>query len=207
MRIPESEYERRMRTDENLLNRLLRNKDSEPAAIEVPIPEEIPNLDNILNISSPLTNQDKKLDKLLNFDPEYAGRGPKGLHRDTQAAIGITAGILGTTKASRLGDVAISSSHSYERGYTNPVDLVNPAKSPKEDLQERIIQGHSIIVDKCFNRLMTTLNLLDDDKLEKVPRATELSLIAKNLSGIIAHASTPPRIPSLSRRSRYIFTS
>ncbi len=198
MLIDEKEVKRRLETEENLLNRLLRSTES-PAPAEIVVPPEIPNLDDILNISDPLTTMEKpskvsdiseaKLNKLLNPDPGYAGRGTKNLHRDTQAGIGITASILGTTRASRMNDVAISQSHSYERGYTGPVDLVNAAKTPKEDLQERIIAGHGIIVDKCFNRLLKSLDLLDDDKLERVQKASELSIVAKNLSGIIAHAS------------------
>ena len=144
---------------------------------------------------------EKTVEKLLSDDPlsieqgfdrlisGYKGRGTKNLHRDVQAGIGVAADFLGTTKASRLGDVAISSAHSYERGFTSPTDLVNPLKPPKAELQERIIQGHGIIVDKCFNRLLKTLNLLDDEKLSGVKKATELSLIAKNLSSIVNHAT------------------
>lgn len=140
--------------------------------------------------SSPLDSPEG-LKKLLST-PElssYKGRGTKKLHRDVQAGIGLTASYLGTTKASRMSDVAITGAHSYERGYTSPNDLVNPLKSPKEELREKIIKGHGIIVNLAFDRLLSTLNLLDDDKLGKVQRASELSVIAKNLSGVISHAS------------------
>jgi len=152
------------------------------------------------------TYQEKTIDQLLSDDPikaenalarllsdkafSYAGSGTKALHRDTQAAIGVTASLLGTTKASRLGDVAITQAHSYERGFTGPADLADPTKTPKADLQNRIIEGHGIVVSKCFNRLLKTLDLLDDGKLEKVQKATDLSIIAKNLSSIVGHAAS-----------------
>lgn len=201
MFIDEEEAARRLRTDENLLNRILpRDPSPEPSFIFPLGLEEIIQSDpepvevekkgspkNFENLDS--KEASKKLEKLLSPPSEYKGRGTKQLHRDVQAGIGLTASYLGTTKASRAGDVAISSAHSYERGYTGPVDLVNPEKSPKEDLRERIIQGHGIIVDKCFDRLLHTLNLLDDDKLGAVKKASELTVIARNLSGIISHAA------------------
>jgi len=136
------------------------------------------------------TQAEQALEKLLNPSPNgYKGRGTKALHRDTQAAIGVTASILGTTKAARMNDVSIVGAHSYERGYTGPNDLINPAKGPKEELREKILQGHGLIVNKCFVKLEKTLDLLDDEKLEKLTRPIDITIVAKNLSGIIAHAT------------------
>jgi hypothetical protein len=202
MYIDEDEAQRRITTEENLLNRLGRGRDRNESEIEIP-PIPSFDLDDILAISDPLTTMDEgeekpsksaemssnRLSRLLNMDPSYAGSGTKNLHRDTQAAVGVAAGILGTTKAARIGDVATSQAHSYARGYTGPVDLVNPEKSPKEELQAKIIEGHGIIVDKCFSRLLKSLDLLSDEKLEKVQKATDLTLVAKNLSSIIGHAA------------------
>lgn len=216
MFITEEEALRRLRTEENLINRVQRGDSSSPPLEEV-VPPSLPLDSDILNISEAPREIDREvgkkesrakarkgpidfelasaveaeaaLDKLLNGDKGYAGRGTKGLHRDEQAGIGVTASILGPTRASKLGDVAISSSYSYERGYTGPVDAVDPNKSPKEELREKIIEGHGIVVDKCFGRLLKTLDLLDDTKLGEVKRATDLSVIAKNLSGIVSHAT------------------
>jgi hypothetical protein len=202
MYIDEEEAQRRITTEENLLNRLPA-RDRNERNIEIPA---IPtfDMDDILAISDPLTTQEdgeepketrakemsqNRLQRLLRMDPSYAGLGTKNLHRDTQAAVGVAAGILGTTKAARIGDVAISQAHSYQRGYTGPVDLVNPEKSPKEELQAKIIEGHGVVVDVCFKRLIKSLDLLDDEKLEKVQKATDLTQIAKNLSSIIGHAA------------------
>lgn len=149
-----------------------------------------PSISSILhtptNLNSGSSNAKKVLDNLLNG---YAGRGTKHLSRDIQASIGTTAAILGTTKASRLGDVAISQAHSYERGYTGPVDLVD-RKNHKRDLQDKIIEKSNVVVDIVFDRLLKTLDCMDDEKIEKVGKATELSLIARNLNGIIT-AATP----------------
>lgn len=147
------------------------------------------------------TKEFRSLDKLLTG---YAGRGTKQLHRDTQAGIGVTASILGTTKAHRMGDVAISSAHSYERGYTNPVDLVRKDRNPKEDLLNKVIEGHGIVVDKCFNRLLMTLDLMDDGKLQTVKNPLQLSIIAKNLSGVIAHASNSTKENVLDAREQTV---
>lgn len=195
MFINDEEYQRRIRTEENLLNRLPQDHQ---ISGDVSIPA-IPSFDleDILSISNESTTQEPKkkslsqnrLQRILNADPSYAGRGTKQLHRDTQASIGISAGILGTTKAARIGDVSIRGAHAYERGYTTPTDVYDPGKSPKEELQAKIIEGHTIVVDKCFSRLLKSLDLLDDDKLQKVQKAGELSQIAKNLSGIIGHAA------------------
>ena len=207
MFIPESEADRRISSDENLTN-LISGEETLPV-LEAPLPPELDlsDLDAIIGISpdsiSKPKNFDRTLEKLLNPDG-YAGLGRKNLHRDTQAAIGTTAGILGTTRASRLGGVAISQAHSYERGYTGPVDLVNPAKSPKEELQNKIIEGHGIVVDLAFNRLLQTLELLDDDKLASVKKAGELSVIAKNLSGVISHASQATKETNFDSREQSV---
>jgi hypothetical protein len=202
MFIPKEESDRRLQSEENLVNRVSR-PDSGSAAHPELLP---PSID--LDVHELLSEETGELDeaalsKLLNVD-EYAGRGTKSLSRETQAAIGVTAGILGTTKASRMHDVAISSAHSYERGYTGPVDLVNPAKSPKEDLADKIIAGHGIIVDKAFGRLMKTLDLLDDDKLAGVKKASDLANIGRNLSGIIAHASQSTKDNNFDNREQSV---
>jgi hypothetical protein len=199
--ISDEEYAARLRGESYLPP----SPDSFPASFPLPLLPDISTEQEeekgpILppEILSPVTQEEpfspELLDKLLNpvilsNGKVYPGRGSKGFHVDEQAGIGVTAGILGTTKSSRLAGVSISSAHSYERGYTGPVPLVDPSKSPKEELRNKIIEGHGIIVDKCFNRLLQTLELLDDDKLAKVQKATELSIVAKNLSGIIASAS------------------
>lgn len=213
MFITESEVARRLRTEENVLVRLARSvAPGETAPLIFPVEilspesEEVSQPTHPLGVSedpSPVSikqtgskNFDrmngkeiqKSLNQLLRTDG-YAGRGTKALHRDTQAAIGVTAGILGTTKAGRLGDVALSQAHSYERGYTDPTSLVNPAKGPKEELREKIIEGHGIVVDACFQKLMKTLDVLDDEKLNSMTKPVEITLVAKNLSGIIAHAT------------------
>lgn len=197
-----------MKTEENLVNRrgshTSRTIEEDARFISSVLPEDLPTFEKELPIlSPPLENEHppsrpdsgsadisaRRLETMLAGDKPYAGRGTKALRDETRAAIGITAGILGTTKAARLNDVSISGAHSYERGYTSPTDLVDPEKKPKEALQAKIIEGHGVIVDLAFNRLLSTLNLLDDDKLAGVKRATELSQIAKNLSGVVAHAT------------------
>lgn len=212
MFIPESEAIHRLSTEENLLVRLNRSSSESallpsdinlPPALPLDIHQVLDPFDGSFNGKIPELEEEKgpidletvdsrkarkELERLLN-PSSYPGRGTKDLSRDTQAAIGVTAGILGTTKASRLGDVAISQAHSYERGYTDPVSLSDPRKSPKEELRAKIIEGHGIVVDKAFSRLLKTLDLLDDNKLTEVKRATDLSVIAKNLSGVVQHAT------------------
>src|SRR4249920_3821310 len=89
-----------------------------------PIPEPDQEEKGPIKEEEKKTYQEKTIDQLLSDDPikaenalsrllsdkafSYAGSGTKALHRDTQAAIGVTASLLGTTKASRLGDVAIT---------------------------------------------------------------------------------------------------
>src|SRR5262245_4837781 len=210
MFISEEESLRRLRTEENILNRLgITSSGGELSPVlplEILLPSESEKFPPALPSDSPsspkkatkgpinfdvLKEEEAQvaLEKLLN-PTNYAGRGTKHLHRDTQAGIGITASIIGSTRASRLGDVALSQAHSYESGYTDAPAFGDPTKSPKADLQDRIIAGHGIVVDKCFNRLLKTLDLLDDEKLSKVTRATELSVIAKNMSTIVGHAAS-----------------
>jgi len=216
MFIPEEEAVRRITSPENLVTRrgshtsrsieedskFISSVLSEDLPTFLPVPEEAPILSPSLEKEHPPSHPDRsfgeisprelserELEKMLSGDKPYAGRGTKALGNEVRAAIGVTAGILGTTKASRLNDVSIPAAHSYERGYTGPNDLSNPEKKPKEALQAKIIEGHGVVVDIAFGRLLKTLNLLDDDKLGEVKRATELSQIAKNLSGVVAHAT------------------
>jgi hypothetical protein len=205
MFISDEELARRLSSETNLVSRIRRGDDPELAPTSFPLPPDIPlpPLEESFPILSdpcvpgeilPPEDFAGDLDKLLNPSllkngREYSGRGPKGLHVDEQAAIGISAGILGTTKGSRLGDVTYQSGHSFKNGYEGNHTQYDPRRGPKEELRDKIIGGHGIIVDKCFNRLLATLDLLDDNKLSQVKRATELSIVAKNLSGIIASAS------------------
>lgn len=211
MFISDEELAARLTSEANLVSRLNRGENDlapssfplppDPVSISIPLEEKGP--------ISPATPLDpcspveilpaeefsaESLDRLLNprilkNGKEYTGRGPKGLHVDEQAAIGVAAGILGTTKGSHLGDVTYASGHSFKNGYEGNHTQYDPRRGPKEELREKIIGGHGVIVDKCFNRLLATLDLLDDNKLSQVKRATELSIVAKNLSGIIASAS------------------
>lgn len=215
MFISDSEASSRLSSESNLISRIKNESDS-LAPASYPLPPDLPSFEDFSEASEekgpilaegslPLTESEENswtpedLDKILNpriLNPRilkngkvYSGRGPKGLHIDEQAAIGVSSGILGTTKGSRLGDVTYASGHSFKNGYTGNGNQYDPSKSPKEELRDRIIEGHGIIVDRCFNRLLTALDLLDDQKLGEVKRATELSIVAKNLSGIISSAS------------------
>jgi len=211
MFISDEELAARLTSEANLISRLNRG-DVETISSSIPLPP-LPVVSEIFEEEmgpiSPAAPLDpcspveilpaeefsaESLDKLLNprilkNGKEYSGRGPKGLHVDEQAAIGVAAGILGTTKGSHLGDVTYASGHSFRNGYEGNHTQYDPRRGPKEELREKIIGGHGVIVDKCFNRLLATLDLLDDNKLSQVKRATELSIVAKNLSGIIASAS------------------
>jgi hypothetical protein len=210
MFISDAELAARLSSEANLVSRL-RREDNDLIPSSFPLPEipEVPKVSEEekgpISPTAPLDPctpieilpaefSPESLDKILNprilkNGKEYSGRGPKGLHVDEQAAIGVAAGILGTTKGSNLGDVTYASGHSFRNGYEGNHTQYDPRRGPKEELREKIIGGHGVIVDKCFNRLLATLDLLDDTKLSQVKRATELSVVAKNLSGIIASAS------------------
>jgi len=217
MFISDEELAARLSSEANLVSRL-RREDNDLVPSSFPLPSSEPLEESSVSQDPPLARvgdlgpilenpctpieilpaeesfDPNSLDKLLNprilkNGKEYSGRGPKGLHVDEQAAIGVAAGILGTTAGGRLGDVTYPSAHSFKNGYEGNHTQYDPRRGPKEELREKIIGGHGIIVDKCFNRLLATLDLLDDQKLSQVKRATELSVVAKNLSGIIASAS------------------
>lgn len=223
MFIPEDEVARRLRSSENLVTRSGSHSSGNSREDEEFLSRVLPSSDDLPSFSEPseilsrsrenerppsrptrVASAEFNLDRMLEGDKPYAGRGTKALHMDTRAAIGVTAGILGTTKASRLNDVAIAGAHSYRAGYTGPRDFSNPEKSPREELQAKIIEGHGIIVDRCFSRLLSTLDLLDDEKLGEVKRATELSQIAKNLSGVIAHATNATQDKSVEKNEQNV---
>jgi hypothetical protein len=145
-------------------------------------------------LSSDPVIADAAMERLLSpSSSSYKGSGPKHLTDDFRAAMAVTGDLLGNNYAKNLGGVSQITvwGHQHAQNSYQNVNGVSgrPKKEPREELREKIVQGHGIVVDKCFNRLLKTLDLLDDDKLQTVKKATELSIVAKNLSGIIAHAS------------------
>lgn len=190
MFISEEEAQRRIDTSENIVNRINRGDHLEVDKIILPHVVE--------------TDEDQETVETVpeNIDPIVPGKfinhpafegllertKKRGLSIDEQASIGVTALLLGSHKAGPMFGVGQQHANSLSNARTHHGDGLAKT-NPRADLQAKILERSGIVVDACFDKLLSTLSYLDENKLSKVQRAQELSTIARNLHAIIDKAT------------------
>ena len=127
----------------------------------------------------------KAIDELLDTN-NNPGRKVHIRNRTTpeNASVGLSRILLGGRAVEDLFGVDPIQSDHITRGYVSSNDRV-AGRNRKEDLLDEIYSQGQDVAKRAFNRLLKSLDLLDDDKLESVKKGTELVQIAKGLSGII----------------------
>lgn len=119
-----------------------------------------------------------KLDSLLH--PKVNGRARYAGKLPSQIGIAETSLILGAKEGSELFDLSYSQAHAYEGAARTSA---SPAIKP--ELKKAIDKARSRIAVQAADRLHAVLTLLDDDKLSKVKRATNLAKIGKDMAVIL----------------------
>jgi len=122
----------------------------------------------------------KALDDIL-IPPSPRGR-PKGQHNrsdNLRATIGVASKVLGGRATDQLFDAGKQMPYAYAQG------KVSVGGEVKEDLVLEVKDQQDAIRDLAFNRLVKTLGLMDDEKLEAVTDVTKLARVGRDLSSIV----------------------
>lgn len=128
----------------------------------------------------------RQLDALIK--PKRNGRAHYVGDLAAQVAVGETEILLGPTAASALFDISSSQADAYSRGQRSSADITTLAP-PKPALKKRIDEFKEILAKKAALRLGKTLDLLTDEKLGKVTKATELSQLSKDMAVVLEKVS------------------
>jgi hypothetical protein len=201
MFISEATAQERIRSSQNILNRVKRD-DAMDDLGKIPLPAVVPSVDEegvvgeesaapIVEIlpaedSDPISP--KGLAKLLAGDEEQLNRRRRTRTLEEQSSIGLTAALISSYAAERMHDVSHMQANNYEHGHTS-TDARMSGKSPKEELQRRILEKNGLVVDMAFERLMKSLELMDDDKLAKIMKPEVLARIAGDMHRIVTNAT------------------
>lgn len=196
MFIDEQTAEARLRSSQNILNRVARESPQiDPADLILP---ETPNfegseesepampvdLSGLEGEPEDLTSQEA-LARILSPEPEYLGRRRR-LTNEERASIGLMGRILTERSAAAIGGISNGHANNLTHGYTDGVAR-KEKRPPRADLVEMIEAGHKEIVELVFGKMELAIGIIDANTLKNVG-ALKASQIARNLSGIIDKA-------------------
>jgi hypothetical protein len=198
MFLPEEEAAARISASENLLNRInrdgsapLSDEDFHDPQIQeedfVQSPEVLPASplsDAPRNCVMPERHLEKQILRLLEGHARRVGKLPK----DVNAAVGAIANMLSPKTASDMFAVDPHVAQIFGEGRPGGSGKV------KEKMLEKVHEYQGKIADVAYERLMKALELLDDEKLGEVAKATDLAQIAAQVSKILTNA-TPKEVP------------
>lgn len=120
-----------------------------------------------------------KFNRLLT--PHTPGR-KAGIRNRTigeNGSVAVTSFILGSGKTENLFGVPPSTQSQLRHGRPSHVSNV------KEELLDEIYRQGRTVTNKAFNRLLASIDLLTDEKLKAISKATEVAGVAKSMSSII----------------------
>jgi len=190
MFISKEEADRRIKGSEKLLGRSspkdsfnleeILKETQEPVGIDL---EDI--IKGEKQESGPIGRVINNLDDLLSGRINL--RRKPHLTLDEQAGVGVTARLLSATASARMNDLSASHANDLEHSY--PSGQARFERKKKQALTDKILERTDIVVDVCFERLLKTMDLMTDEKLEEVQKAESLSRIARNIHGIISNAT------------------
>lgn len=213
MFISEQEARDRISSSENILNRVRRDEsgplsdadlilpttvdpgltegsDEVPVLIDEAIVEAVPE-DARQEVRRASVGSATLAKLLYGATPETTknfGRGRR-LNSEEHASIGLTAALLGPAAAGRMAGVSPSFAADLREGYTSTDDRYDPDKDYSRDLKRKIYEKNDVLVDLCFDRLMTTMGLMTPDMLAGVKKATDLSRIVRDLHSVVDKAT------------------
>ena len=163
---------------------VFRDKDAPEIVETVDVPE-IPREPEEPELDDRLLDMDK-LDALINFNPR--NKMPYRGKEDAQAAIGQTSLVIGDRSAGALFGLSQEQTRAYGQALTSLNDITE-GTPPKPGLKRKVEEFREILAAKAAGRLGNALDMLDEAKLSKVKRATNLSRIAKDMAVIVEKVS------------------
>lgn len=195
MFISEREAQERINSPENVLTRIDRAVEDAPdvGEAESPItPDALDFLDDILGVptldagsTEPDVFAQLQLEKLLS--PHKPGRKPNIRNRTTEenASVALLGQVLGRKTAEEMVGVdPIHQSHLV-RGYTSPVDRLNPLKGPKEELLDEIARQGKTVANKAFQKLNLALDAMTPAKISAMESPVKIAQVARGMSSVI----------------------
>jgi len=164
MFISEQDSDRRITSDENLINKI-------GAAPNPPSEEESAAL----------------MEKFLRGGKGSGRRGRKHGHKnlssETRAMIAVTAKIATGVQAAEVFGVDPKSAYDIKQGFRH--QNARERNIRDNELVDKTKDLLGEVHETAADRLMTTLGLLDEKKLKTVNKATDLSRIARDLATIV----------------------
>ena len=125
-----------------------------------------------------------KLAKII--DNKTPGRKVKIRNRtlEENGSIGLSSKVLGSKETEKLFGVDPQQQNHLTHGFTGSVDRVK-GKNKKEELLDEIYSQGGKVTKLAFNRILKSLSLLNEDKIEEVTDPMKLLGLARGLSGIV----------------------
>ena len=164
MFIDEDELQSRLSTDQNLVNQI-QSRNPTPSRTG-PISEPRP---------------------LFEIDRCGSGRTPGAVNRTTEEreAIG-TLGQMNTLQdTADMTGASVSQVHAYRNGYNT-----TGRRNHDKELEAGVKKNVGKIRDAAIDRMLSSMNLITDEKLKEVKKATDLATIAATL-GKVAQLGIP----------------
>jgi hypothetical protein len=168
MFIDEDELSHRLTTDQNLVNQInsRRNSTNIPPNVEIPESEPRP---------------------LYEIDRCGSGRTPGSFNRNPleREAIGTLGHLHGITQASKETGASPSQVHSYMGGYNT-----TGRRAHDLSLESAVKKNVGKIRDAAIERMLSSMNMITDEKLGQIKKAETLANIAATL-GKVAQLGMP----------------
>ena len=125
-----------------------------------------------------------KLEKIINN--KTPGRKVKIRNRtlEENGSVGLANKILGSKETEKLFGVDPVQQNHLTHGFTGSVDRVK-GKNKKEELLDEIYSQGGKVTQLAFTRILKSLSLLDEEKIEEVTDPMKLMGLARGLSGIV----------------------
>jgi hypothetical protein len=177
MFIDEDELHSRLTTNQNLVNQIAERRS--------------PSLNNAINSAS-------EPRPLFEIDRCGSGRTPGAVNRttDEREAIGTLGHIHGIPETAAVTGASPSQVHSYMNGYNS-----SQRRNHNAELEAGVKKNVGRIRDAAIDRMLSSMNLITDDKLKDVKKATDLATIAATL-GKVAQLGIPRNDPTPSNDNR-----
>ena len=125
-----------------------------------------------------------KLAKILNDATPGRKKNIRNRTMEENGSIGLSTKLLGSRNTEEMLGVDPGQQGNIQHGYTGSVDRVNK-KNYKEDLLDEIYRQGGVVTNLAFSRLLKSLHLLDNNKIEEVSDPVKLLSVARGLSGIV----------------------
>lgn len=162
--------------------------------LEIPETVDIESVPDSNDVSDDLNEETdrlldmEKLNSLINLSPRTQNKQPYRGKTEAQVAIGKTALMIGQGTAGKIFGLSNSQSEAYAHALTSTADITDHTP-PNPSRKQQLDEFREVLAAKAASRLGETLEMLSEQKLSQVKRATNLSKIAKDMAVIVEKVS------------------